>query len=84
MGLEIERLQLTSGMRQGFPSAQWPLLSYLGWGLIPSTGAKSMKVRPELALWSHTARKQGHGQILSIYQGIRCGGTATVRDWGCF
>ena len=35
-GLEMEGLELEPGVRQGFSSAQWPLLPYQGWGLIPS------------------------------------------------
>ena len=36
VGLEMEGLGLEPGVRQGFSSAQWPLLPYQGWGLIPS------------------------------------------------
>lgn len=42
--LEMERLELEPGMRWDFPFAQWPSLSYMGQGLIPSFWSKSPKV----------------------------------------
>ena len=36
VGLEMEGLKLEPGVRQDFPSAQWPSPPYQGWGLIPS------------------------------------------------
>ena len=41
----MEGLELELGVKQDFPSAQWPSLPYWGWDLAP-------RVRPELALFS--------------------------------
>lgn len=52
MELEIEGLELTPGVRQDFPSAQWLSLFCWGLGSDPKlAGAEALRVEPKLALF---------------------------------
>ena len=51
LGLEMEGLELDLGVKQGFPSAQWPSPPYQEQDLIPSCYDRSPEIHLKLDLF---------------------------------